>query len=164
MARITVTDVERMNDTIAQASSPGAGWDLIDELTPTMLERLLDLNGHSDLGRGLGARMALAWEFGLSEADRGDYVPADGQGLCYLGRFEAHSRRPRECRGAGAGRSTTARTGARRTQRERDGRGRVSRPSGHRRMVRAESKMQGVEHDARATVRADQERCGRYPG
>jgi hypothetical protein len=99
MPRITDEAVSTMNDRIAQATSPGEAWDLIDGLSPRMLELVLDLNGESDRGRGEGARLALGWAHGFTLSDRGDYLPANSNGPCSLGGFEPHSRRPWECRG-----------------------------------------------------------------
>jgi hypothetical protein len=101
MPRITDEQVAEINDRIAQAPTAKQAFDLIDGCTPTMINKLLDLNG-IDVSLYLGGLAARRDEVaechGWDWNDRDDDVPADGHGPCSLGRFEAHSRRPAQCR------------------------------------------------------------------
>lgn len=100
MVRITEERVGAVNDEIAQAKTTAQAFRIIGRLSRTMLPRLLDLN-HIDetLGLGQAAREELGRAHGWDPFFRDDDRPADGHGPCGLGGFEAHSRRPWECRG-----------------------------------------------------------------
>lgn len=104
MPRITEAAIDEMNDRIAQAKTTAQAFRLIDALSRTMVDRLLDLNGTdvaSLTGYGIRARgELLADAHGWDWNERDDDVPADGRGLeaCWLKRFESHSRRPLKCR------------------------------------------------------------------
>lgn len=101
MARITDEMVSEMNDRIAQATTEAQAYRLVMGLSRTMLARLLDLNhvDHDRCGLGQGGREELVRAHGRDPYFWLDDVPADGHGPCALGKFEAHSRRPWECRG-----------------------------------------------------------------
>lgn len=102
MGHITDEHVSAMNDRVAQAATTKRAFDLLDTLTRTMVDRLLDLNGHDlDMLRGYGLaarRDIVAADHGWDWNERDDDEPADGHGPCDLGRHEPHSRRPLECR------------------------------------------------------------------
>jgi hypothetical protein len=103
MGYITDERVAEVNDSIAQAKTTAEAFRVLDGLTRTMVDRLIDLNGtdpESLRGYGMAARRDwVADAHGWSANDRDDDVPADGHGPCSLGRHEPHSRRPWECRG-----------------------------------------------------------------
>lgn len=95
-ARVTEDQVLAANDKIGQAANGAEAYAAAKALTPAVLGRLADLN-HVDLtgcGRSTWAEMIVR-EHGW---DPEDGVAPDGHGPCDLGRFEPHSRRPRECR------------------------------------------------------------------
>jgi hypothetical protein len=104
MGAITEENVLDVNRRIAEAVSTAAAFRVIDGLTRTMIDKVLDLNGvgaDSLAGVGMyGRRVMLGEAHGWDYNERDDDRPADGRGPCTtLGRFEPHSRRPLECRG-----------------------------------------------------------------
>jgi hypothetical protein len=102
MGHITDERVSEVNDSIAQATTTAGAFRILDGLTRTMVDRLIDLNGtdpSSLHGQGLAARRDwVAGAHGWDWNERNDDRPADGRGACDLNRFESHSRRPLECR------------------------------------------------------------------
>jgi hypothetical protein len=103
MGFITDERVSEVNDAIAQAPTTAAAFRIVDGLTRTMIDRLIDLNG-TDPGslRGYGMAARRDWvadAHGWHASERDDDTPADGRGPCSLGQHEPHSRRPWECRG-----------------------------------------------------------------
>jgi len=105
MGHITDEHVAGINDRIAQATTTMRAFDILGVCTRTMIDRLLDLNGvdvTSLKGYGIEARRErVAEAHGWDWNERGDDRPADGYGRCDLPGFEAHSRRPLECRRCG---------------------------------------------------------------
>ncbi len=101
MGVISESDVSDVNERIANAETAFQAFSIIDGLTRTMAEKVLDLNqvGADELyGVGMYQRRVMIGEaHGWNISERDDDVPADGRGPCADG-FDSHSRRPWQCR------------------------------------------------------------------